>query len=121
MHLSHRPDNAEVDNLMWRVIQSAQQDPTLRQGVLKDHPAPWMRLRDAGAKPPPICEPTTSQQSKRRLLIIRSAMAHLHVPTTAAVLSLQQQGWMLQGQGCCLGGPPASHKLAGWSASWMSP
>ena len=54
-------------------------------------------------------------------MIIWSAMAHLHVPSTAAVLSLQQQGLLLQGEGCCLGGGVASHKLDLHSASWMSP
>ena len=38
------PTNAQVDNLMRRVIQSADQDPTFKQEVLKDHSAPWMRL-----------------------------------------------------------------------------
>ena len=48
-------------------------------------------------------------------------MANLHVPSTAAVLSLQQQVWSPQGEGCCLGGPPVTHKLGSHSASWMSP
>ena len=38
------PTNAQIDNLMQRVIQSAEQDPTFTQEVLKDRPAPWMRL-----------------------------------------------------------------------------
>ena len=73
-----------------------------------------------GAEPPQICYTTISQQSKCRLLIIRIAMAHLHVPSTAAVLSLQHQGWLLQGESCCLGGPPASHKLGLHSPLWMT-
>ena len=47
------PTNAKVDNLMRRVIQSAEQDPTLTEEVLKDNPAPWMRLRGAESRTPP--------------------------------------------------------------------
>ena len=38
------PTNAQVDNLMLRVIQSADQDLVFSKAVLKDHPVPWMRL-----------------------------------------------------------------------------
>ena len=38
------PTNAQVDNLMLRVIQSAQQDLVFSEEVLKDHPVPRMRL-----------------------------------------------------------------------------
>ena len=34
------PTNAQVDNLMRRVIKSAQQDPIFSEEVLKDHPVP---------------------------------------------------------------------------------
>ena len=47
------PTNAQVDNLMRRVIQSAQQDPIFSQEVLKDHPVPWMRLRVASGRTTP--------------------------------------------------------------------
>ena len=46
------PTNAQVDNLMRRVIQSAEQEPTFSDEVLKDHPAPWMRLRAARGQTP---------------------------------------------------------------------
>ena len=48
-------------------------------------------------------------------------MANVCVPSTAAVLSLQQQVWSPQAEGCCFGGPPARHKLGLHSASWISP
>ena len=38
---------------MRRMIQSADQDPTFLDEVLKDHPAPWMRLRAARGQTPP--------------------------------------------------------------------
>ena len=41
------PTNVQANNLMWRVIRSAEEDPAFMQEVLKDHPAAWMRLRAA--------------------------------------------------------------------------
>ena len=112
------PTNAQVANLIRRVIQSAEQDPAFMQDLLKDHPTPWMRLR---AEPPRICETITSGESKRHSLTIRTAMAHLHVPSTGAVSSLQSRGWLLQDENCYLGGPQASHRPCMRSPSWMSP
>ena len=51
------PTNAQVDNLMLRVIHLAQQDPIFSQEVLKDHPVPWMRLRAARGRTPPDLQP----------------------------------------------------------------
>ena len=51
------PTNAQVDNLMLRVIQSAEQDLVFSEAVLKDHPVPWMRLRAARGRTPPGLQP----------------------------------------------------------------
>ena len=60
------PTNAQVDNLMLRVIQSAEQDLVFSEAVLKDHPVPWMRLRAARGRTPRGLEPynqTTVQET----------------------------------------------------------
>ena len=60
------PTNAQVDNLMLRVIQSAEQDLVFSEAVLKDNPMPWMRLRAARGWTPPGLQPynqTTVQQT----------------------------------------------------------
>ena len=60
------PTNKHVDNLMLRVIQSAEQDLVFSEAVLKDHPVPWMRLRAARGRTPPGLEPynqTTVQET----------------------------------------------------------
>ena len=51
------PTNAQVDNLMLRVIQSANQDLVFSKAVLKGHPVPWMRFRAARGRTPPGLEP----------------------------------------------------------------
>ena len=51
------PTNAQVNNLMLRVIQSAKQDPVFSEEVLKDHPVPSMRLRAARGRTPPDLQP----------------------------------------------------------------
>ena len=51
------PTNAQVDNLILRVIQSAEQDLVLSEATLKDHPVPWMRLRAARGRTPPNLQP----------------------------------------------------------------
>ena len=51
------PINAQVDNLMTRVMQSAQQDSTFSEEVVKDHPVPWMRLQAARGRTPPDLQP----------------------------------------------------------------
>ena len=58
--------NAQVDNLMLRVIHSAEQDLVFSEAVLKDHPVPWMRLRAARGRTPRVLEPynqTTVQET----------------------------------------------------------
>ena len=58
--------NAQVDNLMLRVIQSADQDLVFSKAVLKGHPVPWMRFRAARGRTPPGLEPynqTTVQET----------------------------------------------------------
>ena len=60
------PTNAQVDNLMLRVIQSAEQDLVFSEAVLKDHPVPWMRLRAARGRTPAglqPCNQTTVQET----------------------------------------------------------
>ena len=60
------PTNAQVDNLMLRVIQSADQDLVFSKAVLKGHPVPWMRFRAARGRTPPGLEPynqTTVQET----------------------------------------------------------
>ena len=60
------PTNAQVENLMLRVIQSAEQDLVFSHAVLKDHPVPRMRLRAARGRTPPGLEPynqTTVQET----------------------------------------------------------
>ena len=60
------PTNAQFDNLMLRVIQSAEQDLVFSRAVLKDHPVPWMWLRAARGRYPPGLQPynqTTVQET----------------------------------------------------------
>ena len=51
------PTNVQVDNLMLRVIQSAEQDPVFSEEVLKDHPVAWMRLPASRGRTPPDLQP----------------------------------------------------------------
>ena len=51
------PTNAQVDNLMLRVIQSADQELVFSKAVLKDHAVPLMLLRAARGRTPPGLEP----------------------------------------------------------------
>ena len=51
------PTNAQVDNVMLRVIQSAEQDLVFSEAVLKDHPVPRMRLRAARGRTLPNLQP----------------------------------------------------------------
>ena len=119
MHLGHLP-NKRIGRQ-----PDAAGDPIGRTGsrLLKGGPEGPPRALDAvpsckGPDPPHVWSRTTKQQSKRRWPIIRTAMAHCSVPSTAAGFSLQQLVWSPHGGSCCY---RVTHKLGSHSASWMSP
>ena len=114
------PTNAQVDNLMRRVIQSAEQDPTFSDEVLKDLPAPWMRL--------PASRGQTSLDwrayNQRAVLETLASHPECNGKFACALKSCRvvfaAAGMVATRRRLLLGGP-LTHKLGSHSASWMSP
>ena len=61
------PTNAQVDMLLARVHEECYKDGVIREKVLGDHPAPWLRLRAQRATAPPGLAPFDRETVQKTL------------------------------------------------------
>ena len=115
MHLGHRPNKHTCRQPDTAGDPIGRTGSCLLKGGLEGPPRALDAVPSCKGPDPPrfgAVQPSNSWP------IIRTAMAHCSVPSTAAGCSLQQLVSSPHGGSCCY---RVTHKLGSHSASWMSP
>ena len=119
--LVNAPTNAQIDNLMRRVFQSAEQHPTFSDDILKDHPVPWMRPHAARGQTPTDLRAYNQQAVQETLANRPVCNGKFACALNSCRVVFATTSMVATRRRLLLGGPPETHKLGSHSASWMSP